>query len=510
MFTERDAVATDMAGHVPTKSLAFSNRFLKTPKICANLRWETTMTELLTGRKGAKEILILGGGFGGVYAAMELEKLLEGELKSGEIHVTLVSHDNYFLFTPMLHEVAASDLDASHIVNPLHKLLKSGDFFCGDIDDIDLPNRSVRVSHQAPGGKERHSHDLPYDHLIVALGSVASFQDVPGVEERALTMRTLGDAVALRGRMIETLEVADSECFAAMRAPLLTFVIAGGGFSGVETAGAVNDFLRDAIKSYPNLSEKNLRVVVVHSGEHVLPELGEKLGKYATGKLREHGIEVLLGARVASADDGLVTLKDGSVIPAQTLIWTVGNAINALLGELPCATTKGRVCVNDNLEVSEWPDVWVLGDAAYAIDPNTDKPYPATAQHALRQGKVVARNVVASLRAKKKKPFRFKTLGQLATIGRRAGVASVFGFQFSGFAAWFMWRTIYLSKLPRFEKKLRVAVDWTMDLFFSKDLVQLSTPTARFHAHRSFPRPPLVSTPTARFHAHRSHDGNDR
>ena len=437
------------------------------------------MTEPKTGCQGAKEILILGGGFGGVYAAMELEHLLESELQNGDVHVTLVSHDNYFLFTPLLHEVAASDLDASHIVNPLHKLLKQVDFFCGEVDDIDLPNRSVRVSHGAPGAKERHSHELPYDHLILAMGSVASFQDVPGVEERALTMRTLGDAVALRSRMIETLEVADSECFAAMRAPLLTFVVAGGGFSGVETAGAVNDFLRDAIKCYPHLSTKNLRVVVVHSGKHVLPELGEKLGEYATEKLREHGVEVLLGTRVASVDDELITLNDGSVIPAHNLIWTVGNAINPLLGDLPCATTKGRVCVNENLEVSEWPGVWVLGDAAYAIDPNTDEPYPATAQHALRQGKVVAGNIVASLRGGKKKPFRFKTLGQLATIGRRAGVASVFGVQFSGFLAWFMWRTIYLSKLPRFEKKLRVALDWTMDLFFSKDLVQLSTPIAR-------------------------------
>ncbi len=437
------------------------------------------MTEPKTGRQSVKEILILGGGFGGVYAAMELEKLLERQLEFGDIHVTLVCRDNFFLFTPMLHEVAASDLDASHIVSPLHKLLKRVDFFYGDVDDIDLPNRSVRVSHAAPGGADRHSHDLPYDHLIVALGSVASFQDVPGVAERALTMRTLGDAVTLRSRLIESLEVAESECFAGMRAPLLSFVIAGGGFSGVETAGAVNDFLRDAIKCYPHLTTSDLRVVVVHSGKHVLPELGEKLGEYATKKLRQHGIEALLGSRVAGADASSVTLKDGTVIPAQTLIWTVGNAINPLLGALPCATTKGRVCVNENLEVAEWPGVWVLGDAAYAIDPNTDQPYPATAQHALPQGKVVAENIVASLRGDKKKPFRFKTLGQLATIGRRAGVASVMGVQFSGFPAWFMWRTIYLAKLPRFEKKVRVALDWTLDLFFAKDLVQLSTPNAR-------------------------------
>lgn len=431
------------------------------------------------GRARAKEILILGGGFGGVYAAMELEKLLKNEMKSQAVHVTLVSHDNFFLFTPMLHEVAASDLDASHIVSPLHKLLKQVDFFCGQVDDIDLPNHQVRVSHEAVGHGERHSHVLNYDHLIVGLGSVASFGHVPGAEENALTMRTLGDAVALRERLIESLEVADSDCFAEMRAPLLTFVVAGGGFSGVETAGAVNDFLRDAIKNYRNLSEKNLRVVVVHSGERVLPELGDKLGEYTGRKLGENGVEVLLNTRVSSVDSESVTLSDGTFIAAHTLIWTIGNAANPLLGGLPCACEKGRVCVDANLEVLEWPNVWAVGDGAHAIDPATNKPYPATAQHALRQAKTIARNIAASLNDEPKKPFRFNTLGQMATIGRRTGVASAFGLQFSGFLAWWMWRTVYLAKLPRLEKKVRVAIDWTLDMFFSKDLVQLSSPTER-------------------------------
>jgi hypothetical protein len=247
-------------------------------------------------------------------------------------------------------------------------LLKNVDFFCGDVDEIDLPNRRVRVSHGAPRQDARHSHLLSYDHLILAMGSVASFGTTPGVEEHALTMRTLGDAVTLRNRLIESLEVADSDCFAQMRAPLLTFVIAGGGFSGVETAGAINDFLRDAIKSYRHLSVEKLRVVLVHSGERVLPELGEKLGEYATQKLREHGVEVLLQRRVASADAKCVTLSDGTSIPAHTLIWTVGNAANPLLGGLPCPCERGRVRVDENLEVLEWPGVWALGDGAHALD----------------------------------------------------------------------------------------------------------------------------------------------
>jgi NADH dehydrogenase len=263
-----------------------------------------------------------------------------------------------------------------------------------------------------------------------------------------------------------------------MRVPLLTFVVAGGGFSGVETAGAINDFLREAIKSYPHLSTSTLRVVLVHSGERVLPELSEKLGQYATRKLEQHGIEVRLNTRVASAEDDCVTLSDGTRLAAHTLVWTVGNAANPLLSDLPCVTKRGRVCVDEHLEAIDAPGVWALGDGAHAQDDN-GKPYPATAQHALRQGKVVACNIAASLSGELKTRFRFKSLGQMATIGRRTGVAQIFGCQFSGFVAWWMWRTIYLAKLPRLEKKVRVALDWTLDLFFSRDLVQHSSSSTR-------------------------------
>jgi NADH dehydrogenase len=436
------------------------------------------MSDLEYGSDARAQILILGGGFGGLYAALEWEKRLKQPHVRERVQVTLVSRDNFFLFTPMLHEVAASDLDPSHIVNPLHKLLSRVDFFCGDVEAINLPGKCVRVSHGAPSSGRRHAHTLTYDHLVLGMGSVASFGGVPGVEERALTMRSLGDATALRSRLIESLEIANADCFAQMRLPLLTFVVAGGGFSGVETVGAINDFLHDAIKSYPHLSAVKLRVVLVHSGPRVLPELSKKLGEYAARKLEQHGIEVRLNTRVASAEDDCVTLSDGTRIAAHTLVWTVGNAANPLLGGLPCATERGRVCVDEHLQSLESPGVWALGDGAYALDKN-GKPYPSTAQHALRQGKVVAFNIAASLNGETKMPFRFKALGQIATIGRRTGVAQVFGWQFSGFVAWWMWRTIYLAKLPRLEKKVRVALDWTLDLFFSKDLVQHSSPTAR-------------------------------
>ena len=430
------------------------------------------MADLEYERGAAREILIVGGGFGGLYAALELEKLLKRELKNGQVRVTLISRDNFFLFTPMLHEIAASDLDASHIVNPLHKLLQRTDFFCGEVESVDLENRRVTVRHGVPSAGT-HTHALTYDDLVLAPGSVAGFHDVPGVEENALTMRTLGDAVKLRSRLIETLETANADCFAQMRVPLLTIVVAGGGFSGVETAGAINDFLRAAVKHYRHLKNETVRVVLVHSGERVLPELGEKLGHYATEKLQQQGVEVRLNARVASAEADCVVLSDDTRITAHTLVWTVGNAPHPIVGSLPCATEKGRIRVNEFLEVEKWPQVWALGDGAFACDENGE-PYPPTAQHALRQGKVVARNIAAHLRKGEKTPFRFKTLGQLAAIGRRTGVANVMGVHFSGFAAWFLWRTIYLWKLPRLEKKVRVALDWTLDLLFSKDLVQIS------------------------------------
>ena len=440
------------------------------------------MADIEYGRDSAKDILILGGGFAGITTAMELEKQLRGEIKRGLIRITLVARDNFFLFTPLLHEVAASDLDASNIVNPIHKLLHHANFFCGEIEAIDLAAHRVKVGHGVANTPHRHGHTLSFDHLVLCPGSVAGFAGVPGVQENALSMRTLADAVALRNRLIESLEVANADCFAQMRAPLLTFVVAGGGFAGVETAGAINDFLRGALRYYKALSPQNVRVVLVHSGELLLPELGPKLGAYTAQKLRAAGVDVHLRTRVTACRTDSIELSDGTQIPSHTLVWTVGNAPHPLLGLLPCMTERGRVRVDEYLEVPDWSGVWALGDAAYIMDEATGKPHPPTAQHALREGKVVARNIAASLRGHTKAPFRFKTIGQLAAIGQRAGVANVFGLQFSGFMAWVMWRLIYLSKLPRFEKKLRVALDWTLDLLFSKDIVQLSTAVQK-HIH---------------------------
>ena len=419
-----------------------------------------------SGSEGSAEcdhrVLILGGGFGGIYAAIQLERALRGRDK---VSITLVTRDNYFLFTPMLHEVAASDLEMNTIVNPLRKLLRQVKTFTGNIETINLERRCVAVSH----GFDRHVHELSYDHLIIALGSSTNFFGLPRVQDAALTIKTLDDAIELRNRLITNLEEANSECAAGERQPLLTFVVVGAGFAGVETLGGINDFVREAICFYPNLTPEFIRIVLISSEEFILPELGKKLGAYAQRKLAARGVEIVTRARVTALRDGLVELSDGQKICATTLIWAAGNAANPLVAGLPIPKTGGRILVNEHLEVQGFPGVWAVGDCALIPDPQTGGFHPPTAQHAIREGRCVARNVAAAIDGGRRKQFRFSTLGRLAAIGRRTGVANVFGVNFSGFIAWWLWRTIYLFKLPRFEKKLRVALDWTLDLCFAKD-----------------------------------------
>jgi NADH dehydrogenase len=428
-------------------------------------------------------VLILGGGFGGLYAALEFERRREPGLE-----VTLVTQENFFLFTPMLHEVAASDLDLTTIVNPIRKLLRHVRTFVGEVQGVDLAARKVIVVH----GYNHHAHALEYDHLVFALGSVTNFFGVPGCAERALTMKTLRDAVELRNRLISHLEEADTECAKSDREPLLTFTVAGGGFAGVETIGSINDFIHDALPFYPNLKPGMIRFVLVHPGDHVLPELGPELGRYTSEQLRKRGIEIHSNAKVTGLTEREVSVSDGSRIPSFTLIWTAGNAPNPVLELVNLPKDRGRLKVGPTLQVEGAPGIWALGDCAVIPDIRKGGFHPPTAQHASREGRILAHNLIAAVKGGPAKPFDFTTLGLLASIGHRTGVARILGRNFSGFVAWWLWRTIYLSKLPRTEKKVRVALDWTLDLFFSKDFVQ-------YLHHRQFRRaqliPPIEATP---------------
>ena len=412
-----------------------------------------------------KRILILGSGFGGLYAALHLEKKLR---RDTDVEITLVNRENFFLFTPMLHEVAAGDLDLTHIVNPVRKLLRRAHFFNGDIKSIDLREQRVLVAH----ADDNHDHELSYDYLVLALGSVTNFYKLPGLAENALTMKSLSDAIRLRSRMIKNLEEADSECACDDRSRLLTVVVVGGGFAGVETVASVNDFVREAIEFYPRLTERELRIVLIEATDVILPELGAKLGAYAREKLTRRGVQFLMNTAVKSVSNDEVNLSDGTTVKTNMLVWTAGVSPNPLLGMLECSKERGRLITNQFLEVDKSPGVWALGDCAAVPDSATGKTCPPTAQHAIRQGKVVAENIVAAINGGRRRRFEFKTIGALASIGKRTGVARIMGVNFSGFIAWWLWRTIYLSKLPCFEKKVRVALDWFLDLLFSKDLVQ--------------------------------------
>jgi NADH dehydrogenase len=413
-------------------------------------------------------IVIAGGGFAGLYAAMHFDKRLA---RRADVEVTLISRENFILFTPMLHEVAAGDLYPGDIVNPLRRILRHVKVVEADVQAIDLNLRRIHCV----GGVADHELEFEFDHLLLTLGSETNFFNMDGVRDWAVTMKNLADTSLLRNRMVALFEEAVFHTDDEARRELLTFVTAGGGFSGTETTGAVNDFVRETVRYYPQLSEQLIRVVVVHPGNFLLPELGEELGRYAEHKLRQRKVEVIKGARVASYDGLVVTLSDGTSIPARTLIWTAGVKPSPVIASLPCEKERGRLLVSEYLAVTGVPGLWAAGDCAAVPILDTENFHPPTAQHGLREGVTVAKNIEATILDRSLKPFRYKMMGQLASIGHRSGVAMVFGIKFSGFIAWCFWRSVYLMKLPRLAKKLRVMVSWTADLFFGREIEQMIT-----------------------------------
>jgi NADH:ubiquinone reductase (H+-translocating) len=420
-----------------------------------------------------KRIVILGGGFGGLYAALYLDRTVA---RDPGVEVLLIDPQNFTLFTPMLHEVASGSLDANSIVVPIRQALRRVEFLEAEATAIDFDTRTVTITY----GLEARTEAIRFDQLLIALGSETRFP--PGLRRRALGMKTIYDALLLRNWLIGILERAEIEDDADRRRELLTFVVAGGGFSGVETVGAINDFLRDIAPHYRKVSAEPLSVMLVTPGERLLPEFEPALGRYAESKLREAGIDVRLHTKVADFDGRLVSLQavdDSEGLPAlsaRTLIWTAGITPSPLIKSLPLPKEHGRIVVTGTMALPGQEGVWVCGDCA-AIPDGSGKPYPTTAQHAIRQGAQAGRNIAATIREhpEKVRPFRYKMLGQLAAIGRRRGVAIILGMRFSGFPAWFLWRGAYLIKLPSFAKKLRVMLEWTLDLCFARDTVQLLT-----------------------------------
>src|SRR5262245_24732629 len=411
-------------------------------------------------------IVILGGGFGGVYTALELEKLV-GRDPNVEIH--LISRENYLVFQPMLPEVISGSIGILDTITPIRRLCPRTTLYTRAVERIDLGRRRVTA---AAGFGSGQCH-LEYDHLVVALGNVTSFAGQPGLAEHALPFKYLGDALALRNRVIHVLEEADIECDPEMRRRLLTFVVAGGGFSGVEAVAELNDFVRAVARSFRTIRLEALRVILLHAGPLILPELPPSLARFAQRLLAKRGVEIRLNTRLHGATAEAALLDSGERIPTRTLVSTVPSGPNPVIAALPVPKEKGRIIVGPDLEVPGNPGVWAVGDCASIKDAKTGEPCPPTAQHAIREARCTARNIVATPRSSPRRAFAFRALGKMGALGHHSAVAEIFGVKLSGFLAWWLWRTIYLMKLPGLDRKIRVAADWTLDLFLPPDIVQL-------------------------------------
>jgi NADH dehydrogenase len=415
----------------------------------------------------ARDIVIAGGGFGGYYAARTLERVLPQH----SARVTLVSDVNFLLFTPLLPGAAAGTLEPRHVVVPLREQLTTTDLWLGRVSGAE-PGRNRLVVDSLDGRR----HELHYDQLIVALGSVSRTLPIPGLVEHAMGFKTLSEAIALRNRVLSLLEIAETVPDAEMRAEFLTFVLVGAGYAGLEGLAELQDFMADVIDLYPRCRVQGMRWVLVEAKERVMPEVAAPLAAFAERELRGRGIEIRTNTTVEEVGERWVRLKGGETIATRTVAWTAGvkpPPVVARLG-LPLGA-GGRIDVDRTMRVRGHENVWAIGDAAAVPDPaRKGQPSPPTAQHAIRQGRRVARNVAAELGAGGRvKPFTYKTKGVFVDMGRHQAVASTMGIKWRGFPAWFLARTYHLANMPGMKRKLRLVVDWTVSLLFDRDTSEL-------------------------------------
>ena len=394
----------------------------------------------------------------------------------------MIGEDNFLLFTPMLPQVASGMIETRHIVFPIRTICKKTKFYEGRIKNIDPYGKLVTLW----GTGDKRSISIHYDFLVVALGSETNFFGMADVEKNAYTMKTLNDAVMLRNRVIDMLEQAENETNPILRKSFLNFVVVGGGFAGIETAGEIMDLLLDARKYYPTIYKEDLKVIVLEAMGEILPGFNKKLADFAKKKLVERGIDIQLKKVVTSFDGNEVTIKTLDETPkdsidqseinsiiTKTLIWTAGvTPVNTIKRSM-FKTEKGKLIVNDFLEVQKFPGVFAIGDCALFVDPITNRAFPPTAQIAEAQAKIAAKNLISLIKNSDQEKFVYRSKGQMATIGKRSGIATFLGVNISGFVAWLIWRNVYLSKIPTFDKKIRVLLDWIIDLFFDRDISRL-------------------------------------
>ncbi len=411
-------------------------------------------------------IVIVGGGFAGIAVARQLER----RLHPFEAEIVVLSRNNYTLFTPMLPEVTSGELEVRHIITPIREQLHRSRFVLADVDEVDVHRRTVTYHHVLTG----KSVVQPYDHVVLALGSSTSDFGLPGVAEHAWALKTLEDADALRNHLVWLLELADTIDDDERRKRLLTLVVVGGGFTGVETAGEIVELFRSVLRFYKRLEPRWVHVILVEAGPTLLAGLPSKMGEYSGRILERRGVEVLTGDGVTGADEHGLTMQSGRRIGSETIVWSAGVKPSATIAKIDLRKTRrGAIETQPDMSVSGIPGVWALGDCA-AIPDERGGVYPMTAQHAIREGPLLADNIVAVLRDRPTKPFRYQALGMMAALGGRKAVAQLPGNRvITGFIAWFFWRTYYLLRLPGLDRKMRVAFDWTLDLLFPRDTAEL-------------------------------------
>lgn len=408
-----------------------------------------------------RNIVVIGGGFAGTSAVRRLERRLPAGWQ-----VTLLSEENYMTYTPLLPEVVGASLAPSHAVAPLRTMLRGAAYRRAAVQAIDFPGRTLRYG---PGAE----HFLQYKHLVLACGSVPNLGFIDGMDRHALPLKTLGDALHIRNRVILALERAELEDDARLRDRLTTFIVIGGGSSGVEVAGAIADFLRAAQRYYPRLRETRAKVIVIESGDRLLSEFPGTLGDSALRSMRGHGIDIRLDTVAATVSDRGVKTEAGDWIEGGNIICTIGTEPNELIRSLALPKEKGRLTTGPDMSVTGQQGVWAIGDCAVVINADTGECSPPTAQFAVRQGRQVADNIVRELEDKPVRAFSYRSRGELATIGHRRAVAQLFGLRLSGFTAWLIWRAVYLFMLPTALRKLQVFSEWSLELLFPRDMTQL-------------------------------------
>ena len=415
----------------------------------------------------AWDVVIAGGGFGGLYAARRLERLLPPH----SARITLVNDVNFMLYTPLLPGAAAGTLEPRHVVVPLREELSVTDLRLGRVTGADPDRRSLRVD-----AIEGHREELHYDHLIVALGSVSRTLPIPGLVEHAIGFKTLAEAIALRNRVLLTLEMAETVDDERERAAYLSYVFVGAGYAGLEGLAELQDFAADVIELYPRCRVQGMRWMLVEARDRIMQEIQPDLAEFAARELRGRGIEILTDTTIEEVTERSVRLSTGEEVPTRTVAWTAGVKPHPCVQNLGLPLDGGgRIKVDRFMQVEGHDDVWAIGDAAAVPDPaNRARPSPPTAQHGLRQGKVVARNVAAALGTGRPRPFRYRTLGVFVDMGRHQAVASTLGIKWRGFPAWFLARTYHMLAMPGTKRRLRLVVDWTVDLLFDRDASELS------------------------------------